>query len=116
MRLRLDQPKQVRGDVQRDSLDQQATAEVTETAKLLPEEESQAVDRTASAEELYELVYGQPSDRSAGAGSDAADGDGHLQMLANKGALLRSTIQWTRAWPSLLLAGGKRAPFSAICS
>ena len=27
-------------------------------------------------------------------------------------SLLRSTIQWTRAWPSLLLAGGKRAPFS----
>ena len=30
-------------------------------------------------------------------------------------SLLRSTIQWTRAWPSLLLAGGKRAPFSAGC-
>ena len=29
-----------------------------------------------------------------------------------RGSLLRSTIQWTRAWPSLLLAGGKRAPFS----
>ena len=29
-----------------------------------------------------------------------------------RGSLLRSTVQWTRAWPSLLLAGGKRAPFS----
>ena len=29
-----------------------------------------------------------------------------------RGSLLRSTKQWTRAWPSLLLAGGKRAPFS----
>ena len=27
-------------------------------------------------------------------------------------SLLRSTDKWTRAWPSLLLAGGKRAPFS----
>ena len=30
-----------------------------------------------------------------------------------RGSLLRSAKQWTRAWPSLLLAGGKRAPFSA---
>ena len=29
-----------------------------------------------------------------------------------RGSLLRSTVQWTRARPSLLLAGGKRAPFS----
>ena len=29
-----------------------------------------------------------------------------------RGSLLRSTNKWTRAWPSLLLAGGKRAPFS----
>ena len=29
-----------------------------------------------------------------------------------RGSLLRPTRQWTRAWPSLLLAGGKRAPFS----
>ena len=29
-----------------------------------------------------------------------------------RGSLLRSTVQWTGAWPSLLLAGGKRAPFS----
>ena len=50
-----------------DSLDQQTTAQGVEAAKLLPEVESQAVDRTASAEELYELVYGQPSDRPAGA-------------------------------------------------
>ena len=29
-----------------------------------------------------------------------------------RGSLLRSANKWTKAWPSLLLAGGKRAPFS----
>ena len=101
-----DGPTDGKGDVQRDSLDQQAAVEVTETAKLLPEEESQAVNRTASAEELYELVYGQPSDRPAGAGSDAADGGADdAQMEELKRRLQQAEAQVRHLQDELDVAG-----------